>query len=636
MCLAIKESIAMPPFFASSQPRPFVRVVALLLLLTGSVPFTAIDRRPVVAARADTAASLNLSKRVAVLPVVGLALATPTPPPAPQPTLDVVLRASPYSQVERDSTLRYELRVRNSGRGNARGLAVRFSFDARLILQDARLDRSRGDWVSGVEATNRVTSRVVVTFGAVRAGEARSGTLILRVDGRRIANGDSLGARATFPCSDNQAEECRSNTLLHEVGRQNSPPVQNDQIRLTVAPDRGPPGTLHRFSSERYLPGERVVTWLNTPGGVRALDLTATADRLGRIAFELPSSGFAVGDYGFVAYGIISDITGVGPFRVQGPGGLLAAARATRQAEPDGEPPVLVGGGGIGGKLTNSAGVPLGGVVVLVRDANDTLVAAAVSLPSGVFFVASGLPSGSYRVEVAPSLSLDPALSGFVDVALPAVDVVEPSLTRLPPLLLQPGGAVSGVVTAQDDSEPLADVAVLVATTGLSATVVAATTTDERGAYTTPPLDAGAYQVEFVPQRALDAEAQGYATAQRAAVSVAAGATTALNVQLAREAANGQISGRVIAADTGVGLAGALVAVSDQAGQLRDVALSDQAGEYTTIPLLSGVYSVEVLTRFSDVATTTLYLGRPTTPLSTTVQPGTEARGVDARLTRDP
>jgi hypothetical protein len=52
--------------------------------------------------------------------------------------------------------------------------------------------------------------------------------------------------------------------------------------------------------------------------------------------------------------------------------------------------------------------------------------------------------------------------------------------------------------------------------------------------------------------------------------------------------------------------------------------------------LPSGVYTVEVFTRFSDVATTTLYLGRPTTPLSATVQPGTETRGVDARLPRDP
>ena len=83
---------------------------------------------------------------------------------------------------------------------------------------------------------------------------------------------------------------------------------------IVVSPDRGPPGTVFNFSTDLFQPGEKVVTWLNIPGGQQPLDMTATADSLGRVWFTYNSGSLAVGDYALVAYGQRSYITAVGPF----------------------------------------------------------------------------------------------------------------------------------------------------------------------------------------------------------------------------------------------------------------------------------------------------------------------------------
>ncbi len=78
-----------------------------------------------------------------------------------------------------------------------------------------------------------------------------------------------------------------------------------------------PAGTKHSFSSNRFLPGEAITTWLNTPQGVRALSLRGTADAQGSLTLSYTSTGLAKGNYQLVLYGNRSGLTGVASFLVQ-------------------------------------------------------------------------------------------------------------------------------------------------------------------------------------------------------------------------------------------------------------------------------------------------------------------------------
>ena len=93
-----------------------------------------------------------------------------------------------------------------------------------------------------------------------------------------------------------------------------------DEVRalgLSVEPFAGSAGTTHHFFSDRFIPGEGVVTWLNTPDGVEPLELRGIADPMGRIWLDLKSSGLPPASYQIVLYGARSNLTGVASFNVQ-------------------------------------------------------------------------------------------------------------------------------------------------------------------------------------------------------------------------------------------------------------------------------------------------------------------------------
>lgn len=74
---------------------------------------------------------------------------------------------------------------------------------------------------------------------------------------------------------------------------------------------------MHRFFTDRFIPGEGIIPWLNTPSGVKPLDVRATADSYGRVRLDLASTGLAPGNYGLVLYGARSNLTAVAGFTVQ-------------------------------------------------------------------------------------------------------------------------------------------------------------------------------------------------------------------------------------------------------------------------------------------------------------------------------
>ncbi len=248
------------------------------------------------------------------LPLVGSSRSG-TPPPTPTtrpqgPPADVAntIWPAPSIRVIPGSTLEYEIRAKNYGEGSARVDRVTLPYSkSQLTVETARFEK-QGDWVSEV-----TDDHVTVNFNDVARGELRKATIVFRVN-RGLANDAVISMRATTSWSDERTGgSWRSNWAPVLVGQTNN---SAQWAWLTVEPLGGNPGTTHRFFSDRFIPGEGVVTWLNTPNGVRALDLRGIADTFGRVTLDFRSTGLTRGTYSMVLYGARSNLTAIATFYV--------------------------------------------------------------------------------------------------------------------------------------------------------------------------------------------------------------------------------------------------------------------------------------------------------------------------------
>jgi hypothetical protein len=85
-----------------------------------------------------------------------------------------------------------------------------------------------------------------------------------------------------------------------------------------IEPKSASAGTQFRAYARGFQDGEPVSIWLNTPGGVQALDGSFTANSAGEVWPEFSSDGLAPGSYGLVIYGRSSSQTIVVPFVISG------------------------------------------------------------------------------------------------------------------------------------------------------------------------------------------------------------------------------------------------------------------------------------------------------------------------------
>lgn len=243
--------------------------------------------------------------------------ATPEPTMTPQPPVSgsvadvaVTIWPAPSIRVARNNTLAYEIRLANYGRGTATKVHVTLPYyRQQFVLTHSRLDHDKGDWVSAV-----TQNTITVTFGALEAGQRRSGTLYVRVLDH-LADNTVISMRANYRWSDRcDGGAGASNWAPILVG---SGDATSPWVWLAVEPVRGQVGTTHRFFTDRFIPEEGIVTWLNTPGGVRALPMRAIADRDGRVWLQYSSRDLVPGTYQLVVYGARSNLTAVGTFIVE-------------------------------------------------------------------------------------------------------------------------------------------------------------------------------------------------------------------------------------------------------------------------------------------------------------------------------
>jgi hypothetical protein len=233
------------------------------------------------------------------------------PPPVERADIALTVWAEPSIYVMRSGRLTYELRLTNYDKGDAKHVRVTLPYDRRQMrLIASGLDAAKGDWVSRVTDQN-----VEVTFGAIEGQGQRTGRLMFEV-ASSLRNDTILDMRASYTWWDSADDygPYRSNWMPVLVG---NGPATAPWVWTQVTPQAGAAGTTHTFLSNRFTPGEGIITWLNTPSGVRALDLRGVADGQGVVSLTFSSSSLSPGTYQLVLYGARSKLTGVATFTVR-------------------------------------------------------------------------------------------------------------------------------------------------------------------------------------------------------------------------------------------------------------------------------------------------------------------------------
>lgn len=233
----------------------------------------------------------------------------PEPPPAGDPAdISVTLRADPSIRVARDTSLAYEIRVRNYGSGAADQVEVTLPYDDTYLDLSTFSNEDDADFVSEADPGS-----VTVTFGRLAPDERRDATVFFAVN----------AAAPSDTVVDIRAEYTWEDAAGGGNGRSNRAPVlignfNNDAryLFLEVTPEIGPQGTIFSAFTDRFIPNEAVSGWFNTPGGVVPLDRDLTADEFGRVDVSFSSEDFAPASYEVVLYGTRSKLTAVSEFFV--------------------------------------------------------------------------------------------------------------------------------------------------------------------------------------------------------------------------------------------------------------------------------------------------------------------------------
>jgi hypothetical protein len=280
----------------------------------------AYNQRGLSAAESAAPAPLESNGGLVYLPQIANQVPTPTPPTSPPPTppptpepeppadIAVAIWPAPSIRVARDGTLAYEIRARNYGDGDAEVIRVTLPYDRRQLTVTGSKFNSPDDWVSELK-----DDRVSVTFGPLKANKSRAATLYFRVSGS-LADNTVLSMRAAYGWSDGRRDSGgTSNWAPVLVGGGNDSAAW---VWTRVDPVGGYAGTTHHFFSDRFIPGEGIITWLNTPDAVEALDLRGQADLMGRAWIDFKSNWRRPGTYSLVLYGARSNLTGVATFYV--------------------------------------------------------------------------------------------------------------------------------------------------------------------------------------------------------------------------------------------------------------------------------------------------------------------------------
>lgn len=220
----------------------------------------------------------------------------------------ITLWPTPSIFVARDATLSYELRIRNYGRAATSRASVTLPYVKQQMTVIGSQFSTSGDWVSEV-----TDNHVTVTLAPIVASTERTAKLLFRVNGT-LPNNTVINMRATYRWEDARGSgEWRTNWAPVLVGNGNE---SAPWAWMEVNPMSGSSGTRFHVYTDRFIPQEGVIVWLNTPSGTRPTALRAIADQYGRACVDFASRGLPPGTYSLVLYGARSQLIAIARFYV--------------------------------------------------------------------------------------------------------------------------------------------------------------------------------------------------------------------------------------------------------------------------------------------------------------------------------
>lgn len=556
-------------------------------------------------------------------------VSTPTPPIVTTPKIVVWIDAP--TKVKLSDRLKLVINIQNQGDGDLNGRTdVVIPYDGRQFTAvDTSFTPNKGDWVKA----NTFPGQLTVEFGSIRRGETRSGTIYyaLNSNGATAKVGDRLRVQGTYNNGKNTCGgvTCYTNDRTVEVIASTSlggPKPQPDH-GTTVGLGTVNEGTQLTWTPGGYVPGETVVTWINTSGVAKPeeFQLQQKADNAGKVYFKIQTHGLKNGFYSLVAHGKTSKLENVATFGIKGAKTSLAAWHGIRlipfaapAAAVDAASPRLAALGtaqttgvsnvqGVVAASGTNGATRLDGVQVSVVAADGSIVGSSYTDSYGGYEV-DGLPAGTYTVTFDPSYSFDSNAQRFQNMSVANVVVAATGSVVLDAELV-PGSTISGRVNSATIGG-LGGVSVELLS---GDTLVETAITEDDGSYMLNGVPSGTYTLVFDPTYAADDEVQSYIATQQGPVTVTAPAPLSnQNVTLELNTDLGTISGQVVAGDSGLPLGDVFVIfdrfiTETSTFEYAASAVTGSDGSYTSA-LPPGSYQVSFLPNFSDNPQTASYL----------------------------
>lgn len=249
----------------------------------------------------------------------------------------------------------------------------------------------------------------------------------------------------------------------------------------------------------------------------------------------------------------------------------------------------LLGGGVLGGTVTNSAGQGIPSTGVQIVNVNTGYYYYTTTHSDGTYEI-DGLTAGNYQLLFLPGPGEDYVYQYYSGksnaAASQTVMVSVGQVTSHVDATLAPAATVSGTVTDATTGLPVSDARVYVYDLGGGYPTYVNnnnTTTDSNGNWSVAGLPTGTYQVQFAPPYPSKYASQYYnevvGGGPATPVALTAGTTTS-NINAALTSA-GQISGTVTDGTTNKPAPGVYVVALDQAGDQFSYATTDSNGNYT-------------------------------------------------------
>lgn len=245
-----------------------------------------------------------------------------------EPDIFVSIWATPNVWVTRGGTLTYEIRVKNVGDDVAEEVPVYLPYNPSYITVVGASSET-----GLVRLSQSAQDYVILTFVQVEVGQTYVAHLQTQVS-ETLPDETILAMRASYESRGQKAQAGWRGTYSSPV------PVQGDRtdtrkltnylpilvgsvnessplVWMEGKPLSGEPGMV-RFTSDRFVPGELVSFWVNTPyGAPEALEITLLADEDGRFVLDFSTDNYRPGTYQLVAQGMHSELTGAASFDVE-------------------------------------------------------------------------------------------------------------------------------------------------------------------------------------------------------------------------------------------------------------------------------------------------------------------------------